>query len=403
MAINGRQRVTECLAGRAVPPSSCPVHWHASCLIAHIPPWTATYERVRECFRCCMLGAASAHADQLLHWTRVLNGSFIGLKHGVDDGVEVLLGHNSDLRFASAGSAYGGKLEEAVPPIPSADGLMLAQNISSTSTYYLSVQGAAPPDYKGLHTFARQILAQPESKVPSISLFLMGDFQEPTKTKLASLLSEPRLRAWFVNNPRMVHPKLHAYPRGVHSTPSWRTALLRAGETRQLWRRRPNLLMCGCITLRGERATKLSQLGANGFRCTHAHCHQSLYMDLILNSTFVFSPWGTYDESRGKGGHNNHRDWEALLAGAIPLVDHDPNLAEMWEGLPVVQVRNWSSVTPARLRRIWQDVQGHEFNLAAAYFPRWLHAILGAEASTAHVHQPITSHFRTSPPSLFID
>ena len=79
------------------------------------------------------------------------------------------------------------------------------------------------------------------------------------------------------------------------------------------------------------------------------------------------------------GGHNNHRDWEALLAGAIPLVDHDPQLSGMWDDLPVVQVRNWSEVTPRYLRATWHTMRDRQYNLAKVYFPYWLHASLSAD------------------------
>ena len=50
-------------------------------------------------------------------------------------------------------------------------------------------------------------------------------------------------------------------------------------------------------------------------------------------------------------GLNNFRDWEALIAGAaIPLVDHYEHSADLWRELPVVRVKNWSTVTPNFLR-----------------------------------------------------
>ena len=69
--------------------------------------------------------------------TRVLNGSFIGLKHGVDDGVEVLLGHNRTRLFLAYRLKDGGKLEEAAHRRYRLRMAvrMLAQNISSTSRH----------------------------------------------------------------------------------------------------------------------------------------------------------------------------------------------------------------------------------------------------------------------------
>jgi hypothetical protein len=48
----------------------------------------------------------------------------------------------------------------------------------------------------------------------------------------------------------------------------------------------------------------------------------------MLTSKFVFSPRGH--------GWQSHRDWEALLAGAVPLLDAREGYDEaLWKGLPV--------------------------------------------------------------------
>ena len=75
-------------------------------------------------------------------------------------------------------------------------------------------------------------------------------------------------------------------------------------------------------------------------------------------------------------GPQNHRDWEALLAGAVPLVDYHAPLKPLWEGLPVVQVKDWSRITPQYHEGLWERMQTREYDLAKAYFPYWLHEVL---------------------------
>ena len=76
---------------------------------------------------------------------------------------------------------------------------------------------------------------------------------------------------------------------------------------------------------------------------------------------------------------------QALSAGAIPLVDWDPSpaMAELYEGLPVVRVRDWRAVTPAFLegekRRIASDPS---VDLKKLYLPYWI------ARYTEHVEEP---------------
>lgn len=59
-------------------------------------------------------------------------------------------------------------------------------------------------------------------------------------------------------------------------------------------------------------------------------------------NAFVLSPSGN--------GFECHRTWEALILGSIPIVDRSPSL-EVYAGLPVVVVDDWSELTLENLRK----------------------------------------------------
>jgi len=61
--------------------------------------------------------------------------------------------------------------------------------------------------------------------------------------------------------------------------------------------------------------------------------HQSFF-------SFVLSPRG--------GGYDCHRTWEALLLGCIPILKSS-GLDPLFEGLPVLLVKDWSDLTKDRL------------------------------------------------------
>ena len=56
----------------------------------------------------------------------------------------------------------------------------------------------------------------------------------------------------------------------------------------------------------------------------------------MTNYTFVLSPFGN--------GMDCHRTWEALCLGCIPIV-FAPNFKSLFEGLPVLNVDSWSSIS----------------------------------------------------------
>ena len=77
---------------------------------------------------------------------------------------------------------------------------------------------------------------------------------------------------------------------------------------------------------------------------------------------------------QGKG-RACHREWEALSAGAIPLVDWDASraMAELYEDMPVLRVRDWRAVTPAFLaRELRRIVADPAIDLRKLYVPYWV-------------------------------
>ena len=98
------------------------------------------------------------------------------------------------------------------------------------------------------------------------------------------------------------------------------------------------------------------------------------YIERLLQSKFVFSPRGF--------GQQNHREWEAMLAGAVPLMDAPPPThAELYAGLPFVAVSDWSKITPQYLEDKWEEIQARarngEYNMRKLYFfPYWLEKLM---------------------------
>mmetsp|Transcript_85472 Transcript_85472/g.151174 ORF Transcript_85472/g.151174 Transcript_85472/m.151174 type:complete len:425 (+) Transcript_85472:85-1359(+) len=343
--------VSSCLKGHSQPQSDCHAMPELTCLETSIPAWTASLDQVRACFKCCI---QSALQDPRLkankqYWTETLmSHSNMGAKHGVDADL-ILLGHNTDLLLADYGKPYDAGMRWSTASTDASSSFLSA---GSDETIYVSVQGMNPewPD-KG--NPSRKML---EHRSGSYILFGMGDFPIGS----AEHLENPHLAAMYTNNRKISHPKLFTYPRGVSDTSRWKNAL--NGSDKQIKRERSNLLMCGCMGLQYGRSEKIQILQRNGFPC---ECNKSTFVENMLNAKFVMSPNGN--------GRSCHRHNEAWLAGAIPVVDRDELADDLYATeLPLIQVSDWSTVTPQFLEAEWKKMQGKEYDLRKAYFPYWM-------------------------------
>ena len=83
---------------------------------------------------------------------------------------------------------------------------------------------------------------------------------------------------------------------------------------------------------------------------------------------FVVSPHGN--------GLDCHRTWEALCLGCIPIMktsDLDP----MFEGLPVLIVKQWSDVTKELMERTVEEYKTREFKMEKLLLSYWMDKIRG--------------------------
>lgn len=118
---------------------------------------------------------------------------------------------------------------------------------------------------------------------------------------------------------------------------------------------------------------KIAALRANGFVCEPRaeQCRANpykpesdYYARQLFDARFTAAPRGA--------GQQTHRCWEALLAGSIPLIDYDPRLDKLFDGLPVVLVTDWSQVTRSFLEQTWKNMNYREWDWSKLYFPFWL-------------------------------
>jgi hypothetical protein len=69
----------------------------------------------------------------------------------------------------------------------------------------------------------------------------------------------------------------------------------------------------------------------------------SEYIETLSSYKFIISPEGN--------GIDCHRHYEALIAGAIPIVESNDKIKEKYKGCPILYTTDYSEITPAYLEK----------------------------------------------------
>ena len=194
-------------------------------------------------------------------------------------------------------------------------------------------------------------------------------------------ISNPNLLHWFSQNMIVNHPKVTRIPIGL----DYHTM-----ATRDIW---------GPITSEENQERLLKKIREKGkerklmcyanfqFQMNTKHGYDrkdalSVPAELVyyepnhvprlktwmnqIQYAFVISPHG--------GGYDCHRLWEALVLGCIPIVKTSP-IDPLYEGLPVLIVKEWSDVTEELLKTIEFEFKDKEFNLDKLKLHYWMNKI----------------------------
>jgi hypothetical protein len=123
-----------------------------------------------------------------------------------------------------------------------------------------------------------------------------------------------------------------------------------------------NLVMCAISTSTDQnrrphpknRQSILATLARNGI-----HNHQlppPVYYDQLPHVKFVISPEGN--------GIDCHRHYEALIAGAIPVVERHPLTEQKYAGCPILWTDDYSEITPEYLASVYSEMINKEYDFS---------------------------------------
>lgn len=245
---------------------------------------------------------------------------------------------------------------------------------------------------ESLGAFSKNVL----SKINRDFVLISGDSDLPISspslgTAFQVIADHPRLHAWFAQNRDADHPKIYSLPIGLDFHSRWSNPQIWGGgfalpalqetELRVIlscspsWQDRVPRAYCNwTATLdRGDRAECKAKADPRACYYQTTTLSRSETWQEQSNYKFVISPSGA--------GMDCHRTWEALALGCVPIVKRHP-YCDLFSGLPVIIVDDWSEVTTELLIHQHDYLQSKSFDYSGLLLRSWQARIRGHGTST---------------------
>ena len=113
----------------------------------------------------------------------------------------------------------------------------------------------------------------------------------------------------------------------------------------------------------GQREKAVNTIPENLLKKATTHLSRSQTWERTIEHAFVLSPFGN--------GYDCHRSWESLCLGSIPIM-MVPEFDELFEDLPVINVKSWEEITEEFLQQKITEFTEKEFNLDKLTLDYWV-------------------------------
>ncbi len=195
------------------------------------------------------------------------------------------------------------------------------------------------------------IIASEDYTFPTGKLDLRANFYHSMQKEIATLLSSPLLIHCFVENLDTLLPKISPLPLGIlhYENRDLYTPLLYSPHPISMDKRGIRVLSCHRDNRDGpqwdirKRVATYCKNGWSKFVTYETNLKPTDFRDRLLNTQFCLCV-------HGGGVDPSPRAWEALLCGAIPILEHS-TLDEAYSRFPVAYIDAWTpdAITPAKL------------------------------------------------------
>jgi hypothetical protein len=110
-----------------------------------------------------------------------------------------------------------------------------------------------------------------------------------------------------------------------------------------------------------NRNSIINQLKKNGIE--NVVMHHSDYFKSLPTYKFVISPEGN--------GIDCHRHYEALIAGCIPIIEHNPLVSEKYRGCPILFTKDYKEITHEYLEKKYKQMLDQTFNFSCLFIDNY--------------------------------
>lgn len=212
-----------------------------------------------------------------------------------------------------------------------------------------------------------QFFSKYHPKIKNHYILVTHNGDLPVPREYGKFLDDPKIIAWFGQNvENYQHKKLHPLPIGVANRYCPHSEVKIIEEVLQLNPKRTVFLYMNFYPTHESRKRVFELFSEKPFCLVKTQRNFHDYLVDLRRSKFVLSPRGN--------GLDCHRTWEALIMGAIPIVETS-NIDFLFEGLPVIIVKNWEEVTEEFLKQKEIEFAEKKFNMKKIYLDYWLKEI----------------------------
>jgi hypothetical protein len=217
-------------------------------------------------------------------------------------------------------------------------------------------------------------------RVPFV--LVSGDSDLPLTKQLPGfekIVQNPHLLAWYAQNLKAHSKKIHPLPIGLDYHAVWerpghfeperispadQEAMLRAtlAASKPLKDRIPQAYCNWHFSMHGNRQECRSKVAAAACHYEPVPIPRRQTWSTQAEFMFVLSPEGA--------GMDCHRTWEAILLGAIPIVNQNA-ITPLFKRLPVIVVENWAQVTPQFLEKSYRKIENRKFAFSSLFLRYW--------------------------------
>jgi hypothetical protein len=91
----------------------------------------------------------------------------------------------------------------------------------------------------------------------------------------------------------------------------------------------------------------------------HHHMNANNYLEALPQYKFIISPEGN--------GIDCHRHYEALMAGAIPVIEEHPGIREKYGDCPILFTKDYTEITPAYLEAKYEEMKDRVYDFSRLF------------------------------------